>query len=150
VASPVFKSRSGRDSNQDAPTTAENLSMWIGALLVAVGGIRRMFIHRTCTVAGPGRAWPPTCATSFSRAPTRAPRGSVQTWSRVDLLIRRCRHTLPSVLIRRNPSPLRHSAPSMEPHWDPLLQMRWLPSGYRRPHEEHRMLPPVRLRRWPR
>src|SRR5262249_59450103 len=42
VAAPVFKSRSGRDSNQDAPTAAENLSMWIGALL---GCCRRDSAH---------------------------------------------------------------------------------------------------------
>jgi hypothetical protein len=52
VASPVFKSRSGRDGNQDGPTTAENFLMCVGALLVRFGGSWRLFIHRTCTVAG--------------------------------------------------------------------------------------------------
>src|SRR5262249_40104396 len=43
------KPAQGSDSNQDAPTTAENFSIAVGALLVAVGTSRRLFTDRTRT-----------------------------------------------------------------------------------------------------
>src|SRR5262245_60650375 len=56
-----------------------------------------------------------------------------------DLLIRRCRRTLPSVLIGRNrylfPAFCRHDGAPLKP----VAPMRWLPSGYRRPADEHWM-----------
>jgi hypothetical protein len=54
VASPVFKSAGGGDSDQDAPVTAENFTPVAGALLVAVGTSRHLFTDRTRTVGGPG------------------------------------------------------------------------------------------------
>src|SRR5262249_277041 len=92
----VLKTFGDPDSDQDAPTTAENLSTVGGAFLVAVGTSRRLFTDRTRTVAGSRPASIPPPA----------------------LRVRSCRRTLPSVPIRRNPYSFRRSATSMESHRD--------------------------------
>jgi hypothetical protein len=52
-----YESAEGGNSDRDAPITAENFSMCVGALLVAVGRSRRLFTDRTRTVTGSLAGW---------------------------------------------------------------------------------------------
>jgi hypothetical protein len=89
-----------------------------------LSGISRLWVARSwllsARVGGCSR-------TEHGQSPARVQRASI---ARPDLLIRSCRRTSPSVLIRRNPQAFRPSAASMEPHCDACLQMWWLPIGY--------------------